>query len=192
MNKKNFVSTNDQHRSLIKQTAHFRLIRGANSLQLPKSENRSILTAGGVFVDIDVDFAQVDLNMSDQIAPPTKVSGYEIISDRRTFKKLFVSFGSLSFGAQNLEQIWLRQGHVVDICSIHAKRLHQDGRANLFLIKKDENRPAAMNNLLIVFVIATTKGPRPFLLPFSYNDVWNPQSGDRFFCRQLLAATPNW
>jgi hypothetical protein len=168
--------------SLIMQTPYFRLIPGVQNLRLGSSDGRTIAIAKDVFKSgISSDFVNFGLNNPGPAILRARFSGYKLIADA-TFKQMFPSFGV------DLEKLWSRQGQVLDICVFYAKHLCQNGNANFFIIKKDETKPAAEDNLFVVYVYLRSDGLHAYVYRFSYGYIWGGERGDRFFCPQLLAA----
>jgi len=177
------VSTNQLiSQSLVSQTKYFRLIMSAKNLQLGCSSIRLIANATDVFKSgIDSDFNNYGLNMLSKSSTPARIYGYELVKGG-IFKDMFLSFGV------DLEKLWSRQGQVIDICSVYAKHLCQNGNANFFLIKKDEDKPATEDNLFVVSVYVVGGGLYARVRRFSFVSGWDGDDGRRFFCPQLLVA----
>jgi len=127
---------------------------------------------------IDSDFKNWKLDNAGKITAETAMAVHKIVKDA-TFAQMFGSFGT------DLEKLCLTQHQIKVFCKKHPNWLRTEGYATFFLFKKDDNKPATLDNLFVAYVDVTSDGLCVDVYEFSYGNVWHAKFAHRVVVPQL-------
>lgn len=172
---------------IISKTERLVIAPGAEDLALGPSTGRLISEASEVFkAYICGSYARHYSYKHGTSFPRVRASGYDLTLDS-TVREIFFSFLPVS-----LEELWLTQDNVIELCANYPAHLLEAAGPkfylNLFLIKKDEEYPAKEHNLAVVTVGVTEHGLGTVPFDFSYSGTMASNGPHRVFVRQLPLA----
>lgn len=133
---------------------------------------RTIAQASDIFTGyIDPNFKNWGLDVKEKPTKPSTIDIFEMDKDA-TFKELFLE----------PEKQVMTQDQVIEFCINHKDELNQNGYANFFLIKRD-------NNFFVASVSVSDGRPGGCVDEFSDRFIWRAYSRHRVFSPQLDTKT---
>lgn len=150
-----------------------KLISGGKEIMIESSDGKLCISENKKLFQsyISPDFKNWELNKPGLVTVETLLDVYEMTKDTTLFQ-MFKSLNS------DLDKLVMTQNQIVCFCKKHPIWLHQDGYANFFLIKEN-------NNFFVVSVYVCPISLRVYVNHLRNDSIWNASFRRRLIVPQL-------